>query len=83
MGIIRPKGKFIELFEAEKEFCNKGLSETEQINHQKSIFSDLLDIQQFANIYNRMVISTYIIWYKISTKWDVNNYKEILRGETK
>lgn len=82
MGIIRPKEKFTKLFEAERQFCYNELSKSEQIIHLKQFFSDLLDVKQFANIYNKMVIATYIIWYMIGTKWDMNDYKTILGGES-
>lgn len=81
VGTIRPKDKMVELFNAEKHFCYVGLSESELLNHQKQFFSDLLNVKQFASMYNRMVISTYVIWYLIGTRFDVSGYKAIIEGE--
>ncbi len=80
IGVERPKDKFIELFETESQFCYSELSKSEQKEHLKQFFSNLLDVGQFANMYNKMIISTYIIWYMISTKFDLKDYKTVLGG---
>lgn len=81
-GTISPKEEMVELFETEKQFCYVGLSESELLNHQKQFFNDLLNVKQFTSMYNRMVISTYVIWYLIGARFDVSKYKTIIGGES-